>query len=267
MEVEIPISNERRKIKNIQCWKEDVTVANMGERAALLFHAIPNLEKIDRTIIFEPGALSRTRFVYASAHKITFFKPKLINRCKLLISVGFNAMLAECQFFVEADSVDEFELKSDDDEDFSSVLLSFDSPIYTKPDSLYIASKLDSQDSGCRFAFHGKIQRILNDDRELCRFRRKIKFGQVERIENETSLICKNMFKKESNIDRFIGMPVKLSTGEKGFIESTFGKSGKVRIRIDSSFAIRQSSLNEEIFIYLYLKKYLNDHSLRAYIP
>jgi selenocysteine-specific elongation factor len=40
------------------------------------------------------------------------------------------------------------------------------------------------------------------------------------------------MFNKETNIQLFVGLQVELSTGEVGVIESSFGQSGKVKIRI-----------------------------------
>ena len=45
-------------------------------------------------------------------------------------------------------------------------------------------------------------------------------------------VIGKNIFKKETNIQLFVNLKIELSTGEAGFIEGSFGQSGKVKIRV-----------------------------------
>jgi selenocysteine-specific elongation factor len=46
------------------------------------------------------------------------------------------------------------------------------------------------------------------------------------------TVICKSLFKKETNIDIFANLNVVLSTGDVGKIEGSFGQSGKIKIRI-----------------------------------
>lgn len=58
----------------------------------------------------------------------------------------------------------------------------------------------------------------------------KIKEGFVDRIVNERELIVKDMFKKETNIQLFIGFRINISTGESGIIQGTFGQSGKIKV-------------------------------------
>lgn len=45
-----------------------------------------------------------------------------------------------------------------------------------------------------------------------------------------TFLFTRNLFKKETNIQSFVGMKVSLSTGEIGCIEGSFGQSGKFKV-------------------------------------
>jgi len=54
-------------------------------------------------------------------------------------------------------------------------------------------------------------------------------FGQVT---DDYTVIGRNLFKKETNLQLFVGLKVTLSTGEKGTIEGGFGQSGKIKIRI-----------------------------------
>ncbi len=54
-------------------------------------------------------------------------------------------------------------------------------------------------------------------------------FGQVT---DDYTVIGRNLFKKETNLQLFAGLKVTLSTGETGSIEGGFGQSGKIKIRI-----------------------------------
>lgn len=49
---------------------------------------------------------------------------------------------------------------------------------------------------------------------------------------DDYSVIGRSLFKKETNIQMFVGLKVKLSTGEEGVIEGGFGQSGKFKVRI-----------------------------------
>ena len=57
-------------------------------------------------------------------------------------------------------------------------------------------------------------------------------YFQVERLNNDYELIGKNMFKKETNLQCFVGLKVSLSTGEVGVLDGTFGQSGKFKVRL-----------------------------------
>lgn len=49
---------------------------------------------------------------------------------------------------------------------------------------------------------------------------------------DDYSVIGRSLFKKETNIQLFVGLKVHLSTGELGTIDSAFGQSGKFKIHI-----------------------------------
>lgn len=53
--------------------------------------------------------------------------------------------------------------------------------------------------------------------------------GQVT---DDYTVIGRNLFKKETNLQLFVGLKVTLSTGEEGVIEGGFGQSGKFKIRV-----------------------------------
>lgn len=49
---------------------------------------------------------------------------------------------------------------------------------------------------------------------------------------DDYSVIGRSLFKKETNIQLFVGLKVHLSTGELGVIDSAFGQSGKFKVHI-----------------------------------
>ena len=51
-------------------------------------------------------------------------------------------------------------------------------------------------------------------------------------MQDEKTLIGRGLFKKETKIQLFVGMKVKLTSGEVGVIEGAFGTSGKFRVNI-----------------------------------
>uniref|UniRef100_A0A9L0SJC1 Eukaryotic elongation factor, selenocysteine-tRNA specific n=1 Tax=Equus caballus TaxID=9796 RepID=A0A9L0SJC1_HORSE len=52
------------------------------------------------------------------------------------------------------------------------------------------------------------------------------------KVMDDYSVIGRSLFKKETNIQLFVGFKVHLSTGELGVIDSAFGQSGKFKIHI-----------------------------------
>ena len=70
-------------------------------------------------------------------------------------------------------------------------------------------------------------------------YKEKFKTGQVERAKDQYEVICKNMFKKETNLSLFKDLVVTLSTGEKGIIDDSFGQSGKFKVRIPGKAVIK----------------------------
>ncbi len=61
-------------------------------------------------------------------------------------------------------------------------------------------------------------------------YKTKVRSGMVERLHDSRTIIGKNLFKKETQMDKFTGLEVVLSTGERGKIEGAFGQSGKFKV-------------------------------------
>lgn len=270
MDVEIAALQEKRKIKSVQCWKENVCSAGIGDRAALLFHNISN-RGINRTIVHEPGTLRRVQFMLVSVKRIIYFQGVLRQGCKLHVSTGFDTVIGQCQFLtLSLPGGDHYEVVQELDGTVNFAIISLERFIYTKEGNFFITSRLDHQGKGCRFVFHGIVLKLIDNDKQICRFRRKKKIGKVERIENERSIICNSLFKKETNVDIYCNMNVYLSTGEVGIIDSAFGKNGKIRVLFleglsESTRTAYKNGL--EIRVTLYLKKFLNDGKIRCCSP
>lgn len=64
--------------------------------------------------------------------------------------------------------------------------------------------------------------------------------GTVERLQDKSTVIVRNLVKKETDISKFERLRVTLSTGELGFIEGSFGKSGKIKVRIPGELISRR---------------------------
>nr|XP_006120284.1 selenocysteine-specific elongation factor isoform X1 [Pelodiscus sinensis] len=120
-------------------------------------------------------------------------------------------------------------------------LLEFEKPVTCPKLCLVIGSKLDTDihANTCRLAFHGVLLQGMEDKNYIETFLPKLKVyklkhkqGQVERVLDDYNVIGRSLFKKETNIQIFVGLKVKLSTGEDGIIEGGFGQSGKFKIRI-----------------------------------
>lgn len=59
-------------------------------------------------------------------------------------------------------------------------------------------------------------------------------------VTDDYTVIGRSLFKKETNLQLFVGLKVTLSTGETGVIEGGFGQSGKFKIRIQGKDLVKQ---------------------------
>lgn len=131
-------------------------------------------------------------------------------------------------------------------------LLEFERPVTCPLNSLIIGSRLDTDihSNTCRIAFHGCIVEAITDKAyaestlpKLKVYKMKKKEGVVERVQDEYTVIVRSIFKKETNMQLFSGLRVKLSTGEDGVIEGSFGQSGKAKVRIPAGLSQETQSL------------------------
>lgn len=263
--VEIPALKVTKKVKSIQMFRKPVSMAMQGDRVGVCVTQFdPKL--LERGVVCTPGSLRTLYAAVISVRKIGYFRGSLSTRAKLHITVGHETVMAKVSFFGlppgsastgPASLETPFDLDREyfyQDEYVSGqgeggagaepeqwALLEFDRPVTCPSLCLVIGSKLDTDihANACRLAFQGRLLQGFEEKSysetglpRLRIYKTKQKEGQVERVTDDYTVIGRSLFKKETNLQLFVGLKVTLSTGESGVIEGGFGQSGKFKIRI-----------------------------------
>lgn len=286
--IEIPSLKVIKKVKSIQMFKKQIEKAIQGDRVGVCVTQFdPKL--MERGIVCSPGFMGSVYAIVANINAISYYRGKYSTKAKFHISILHETVIAKTTFFCgDLNTNFDFNLHYSYSEEMTNedmtrnkyyVLLQFERPVVLNCGALYIASKLDTDihSNVCRLAFYGNILSIFSDKNyvqndlpNLKIFKIKNKEGIVERIANEYEIIGKNLFKKETNIQNFVGLKVSLSTGEEGFIDGCFGQSGKVKIRIPSGIKDHNlmtktkrvnsdNTFNTQIKISLQFKRFIYD--------
>lgn len=150
-------------------------------------------------------------------------------------------------------------------------LIELEKPVTCANNCLVIGSKLDTDIHAnmCRLAFHGVMLEAISDPKytqtvlpRLKVYKNKSREGVVERKADDYTVICRGLFKKESNMEAFVRMNVSLSTGEEGIIEGGFGQSGKFKVRLPGKIFLKIAKKSRELVcVVLLLKTDLNIHN------
>lgn len=219
---------------------------------------------LERGLVCTPGALPTIYGGIISVEKIGYYKGLVNSKAKFHITSGHETVMGKVSFFglYEQDSAgNNYEFDFDKDYVYQEELfrksssgegedphpvkqfavIEYERPVTCPERCLVIGSKLDTDIHAnmCRLAFHGRLLVGFQDSQyqqavlpKVRVYKTKVREGLVERCNDEYTVIGKNLFKKETNIQNFAGMKVALSSGEQGVIEGGFGQSGKVKIRI-----------------------------------
>ncbi|KAM4022709.1 selenocysteine-specific elongation factor [Anomaloglossus baeobatrachus] len=269
--VEIPALKVTKKVKSMQMFHQPVPTAMQGDRLGICVTQFdPKL--LERGLVCTPDSLQTIHAAIISVKKIPYFKGSLHTKAKFHITLGHETVMGKVMFFSvppphldQEGPADHFDFgkeylyhdsyttkdsevnKADGSQDDELLpkqqwaLLEFEKPVTCPKLCLVIGSKLDTDihSNTCRLAFHGVLLVGAEDKNysetflpKLKVFKMKHKEGQVERVNDDYSVIGRSLFKKETNIQLFVGLKVKLSTGEEGAIEGSFGQSGKFKVRI-----------------------------------
>lgn len=256
-----PTLNITKQVKSMQVFREERQQASAGDRLGLCVSKFDK-ELIERGIVCAPNYAIKSYAAIIPVKKIEHYKFPIQSGSKFHISVGHETCMATVTFFsaeiqnikdIKNFDIDlEYKFCSDlinDDttkNDSCYALLEFVKPILSMPNCLVIASKLDMDihTNSCRLAFSGNLLLSFTNPNyksanltELKVFKTKRKEGHIDRIVNNTDIIVKNMFHKESKIEIFTNMKVMLSSGEVGVIQGHFGQTGKVKVIVNGGLS------------------------------
>ncbi|CAL8401865.1 unnamed protein product [Arctogadus glacialis] len=225
--VEIPTLKVTKKVKSMQMFRTPVSRAMQGDRVGVCVTQ------------FDPKLRGARRGLHAG---IGYFKGALATRAKFHVTVGPDTPRPRHRRRPQAPLDRALQLRqgvpvperatrmgravgAPDPEQWA--LLEFERPVTCPALCLVIGSKLDTDihANACRLAFQGRLLEGFQD-------KMKHKEGQVERVTDDYTVIGRSLFKKETNMQLFVGLKVALSTGEAGVIEGGFGQSGKYKIRV-----------------------------------
>ncbi|MBZ3877904.1 Selenocysteine-specific elongation factor [Sciurus carolinensis] len=251
-----------KKVKSMQMFHTPVASAAQGDRLGVCVTQFdPKL--LERGLVCAPGSLHTLHAALVSVEKIPYFRGPLQTKAKLHITVGHDTVMGRLLFF--SPEPERFEQPPQLDAfDFSReyllqdqllgpdgadgrcprqqwALVEFEKPITCPRLCLVIGSRLDADihANTCRLAFHGRLLCGLVDRNyaesvlpALRVYKLKHRHGLVERAMDDHNVIGRSLFKKETNIQLFVGLKVQLSTGELGVIDSAFGQSGKFKVHV-----------------------------------
>ncbi|CAK61959.1 unnamed protein product (macronuclear) [Paramecium tetraurelia] len=271
-EVYFPMLNLNKKIKSLQMFKKPVQIGEPGDRIAALFTNL-DAKEIERGIVCQPGIVSLLENIVIDFKKISYYKGQLKSQNKFHITSGHLTVMGQLKLIIRPKNL-QLEINSEgeyleDYEDYVKLqekynlfgVLQLEKPLIASMNSLVIASKLDTdlEANICRIAFYGNIlysytTQQLFQQNFLRIFRKKTKNGKVEKVIDNYTLLIKDLFKKETNIANYIGKLIVIKQGNiQGKIDSAFGKSGKVKVFVESG--TNQDMANSDV-VMIY-KKYL----------
>ncbi|CAG2054101.1 unnamed protein product, partial [Timema podura] len=270
--IEIPQLQVTKKVKSMQMFRQPVVRAVQGDRVGIcvtqfdpktlergmlcqpghiskILSAIVSAKKIK---YFKDSIKTKERFHISLGYetvmaKVTIFGvPRQTHDKKDSGRVEETDFNFDREYKYQDELISEVQADRSDETDVEApqqqfALLEFDKPVLAVPKCLVIGSKLDKDiyTNTCRLAFHGTLLTGFDDKSytttilpRLKVYKEKCKTGIVERLTSENDVIVIKMFKKETNLQVFIGLKVFLTTGEEGIIDSSFGQSGKVKVHI-----------------------------------
>lgn len=250
----------------MQMFKKPIQKAYQGDRVGML---IKNLDHttIERSLACNEGYVQSLSSGIFLLKKIIYYKNEIKSNSKFYLIIGNQGVNAKCLFFSkEGDKsglYTDFDIKNvqktvvnlkqlysteftyqdelvNNNEDYTLAILKFDNNLLMPPDMIALGSKIDFDVShkSNRIAFYGKMIDKFTEDKKLKIYKMKSKSGQILRLVDENVAIVKSLFKKDSNIDDFIGKTVCIAESENkifGKIVSKFGQAGKVKVEFNEN--------------------------------
>ncbi|KAL0244155.1 hypothetical protein GEMRC1_008240 [Eukaryota sp. GEM-RC1] len=215
------------KVKSIQSFKKQVSKAVSGDRVGLCISGL------------DVSSTELDRFWLTSSRDFPWFKQEIVTGQNYHVSIGFDTVVGRVSLFKASESL--FQLSDEvyeilnnyqDAKSQCYALVSLSKPVLVPPSRLAICSRLDFPQSSkqCRIAFYGEVNIIGNN---LSLYKTKSKSGVVDRVIDGQNLVMRGMFDSVPQARVFLNETVYVGDCKMtGVIESTFGKSGKVKIRL-----------------------------------
>ncbi|CAH8834581.1 unnamed protein product [Trichobilharzia szidati] len=269
----LPLQRIQKKIKSIQRFRQPIQSIGPGDRAGICVPQLdPSLLErgLVGDLSSDDNLTLCHGCILSCVEKVRYYKNPVKSKSRLHIFVGQETVLANLTFFNKMSSAEEDncltngtkELCTFDRtakyqyiDEFSSdtkgdiyLLLEFEHPVVCPMNGLVIGAKLDTYSvTSCRLALHGRVAVQLTDSNyklnilsKLLICKSKTRRGQIERVVNPRACIVHGLFKRETNWEIFVGLRayVNIKSAEKcriinGYIESSFGQSGKCRLALD----------------------------------
>lgn len=163
-----------------------------------------------------------------------------------------------------------------EEEPLAYALMVFEKPVQVPLGSLLIGSKLDfeTHSPNCRLAFFGKLLNKM-DPKNLKAVRllkMKSKTGLLDRFDKQDStvVICKDMFKPDTDMSLFFGLKVvHENSGMVGVLEGAFAQEGKFRVRFPEELKVRvdpKGNIKGDERITIFFKKFNFDEHSRKFV-
>ncbi|CAG0898268.1 unnamed protein product [Cyprideis torosa] len=249
--VEIPALRITRKVKSMQVFRKSVSSVKVGDRVGICLTQVDSSAFERGLVCAPPGSVPLYFTVIARVEKIRFFKHPVVSskQGRFHISLGHETLMGKLTLFGSAGKKsEEFDMAKEypflqelPDGKSCFALIEFDQGVYIPEKSLLIGSRMDADihSSSCRLAFQGHVVHGFKDKQyvstelpQLKIFKVKTKEGVVDRAPSKNEVILRNLFTKESKFEPFLGLKIKLDTGEVGVLEGSFGASGKCKVRM-----------------------------------
>ncbi|KAG4070172.1 hypothetical protein HA402_003862 [Bradysia odoriphaga] len=277
-DVEIPSIQQIKKVKSIQMFRQKMNDAQQGDRIGIAITQFDS-KLLERGLIAAPRFVNYSTAAVIKLNKIKYFKGAIGSKSKFHISIGHSTVMASVLLFQGGPPSDNFDChrqyeylpvlddpcEDDGKTEATFALLEFQKPTIVVADFLIVASKLDMdlQSTNCRLAFWGRLNApsdaFATADSfasSLNIFKEKTKEGRIQRVVNSQEIVVDQMFKRNSNRQIFVGLRVCLSSGHCGVIDSTFGTTTKVKVRLNDHLAAEtiQQWKDEKVDVKVMLK-------------
>ena len=290
-EIFFPELQTKKQVKEIQVFRKPVPSAGKGDRVGMLIKNLDS-EKIERSIICSVNSneVSMCEGGLFLIKTIKIFKSEITSNSKFYLMIGNQGVNAKFLFFENEDVINTntsikkinvdlskfyskeylFNQSIQNEGEYCFAYVKLDSKILIPNNMIALGSKIDidiSQKTN-RLAFYGKIidSNIKNVEQKLKLYKMKTKEGSILRIKDGVAVV-RGLFKKDnSSVESFIGKKVQIKQDKsiKGEILSTFGQSGKIKIKFEQdleSLKLKDNDNNEIGFkdfgIELEYKKYI----------